>query len=206
MESERERSAEELACSAQAGSLASFEELVARFQRPLFRFLLLRAPSLEDAEELTQDSFVRAWQRIGLYDPRHRFSTWLFTLARRLAASRARRARSGATDERASELVCAVDPPALLAAREERLNLWSLARRLLGVEQCSALWLRYAEDLAVPEIARILGRRPVTVRVQLFRARARLARHLDPQAVAHLGPRAVELAGRREFGGRRCAP
>ena len=165
---------------ARAGSREDFAALVERFQAPLYGFLVLRAASAEDAEELCQDAFVRAWQRLALYDARWRFSTWLFTLARRLAASRYRRARR---EEHAPVALEAArserDGPERLASRcEESANLWALAARTLSREQRSALWLRYAEDLSPEAIGTVLSKRTATVRVILFRARERLARAL----------------------------
>jgi RNA polymerase sigma-70 factor (ECF subfamily) len=85
------------------------------------------------------------------------------------------------------------DPGGELARTEERSTLWSIADRVLESEPRSALWLRYAEDLSVPEIAKVMGRSSVSVRVMLFRARAKLGRHLEPrrteaQAVAPRAP------------------
>ncbi len=158
--------------------MRAFEELVARFEGPLFHFLHLRTRDAAAAEELAQDAFLRAWQRLERYDPRWRFSTWLFTLAKRLSASRARSRTRDETREPAVEPAIEADPAALAETRELRQDLWSLAARVLRVEEHSALWLRYGEDRSVEEIARILGRPRVSVRVLLFRARERLARHL----------------------------
>lgn len=183
--SQRDTSSEELAEQARAGSKPAFAELVARYEAPLFNFLLMRVRSAEDAEELTQDAFLRAWRKIDLYRSEWKFSTWLFTLARHLAASRQRSAPPPSAGEEAAEPSCLrPDPSGALADTEERANLWSLAERVLTPDQRSALWLRYAEDRTVPEIARILGRNGAAVRVLLFRARASLGRHLDPAAMA----------------------
>lgn len=185
---------------AQAGSRAAFAGLVARYEAPLYHFLALRTDSGAEAEELVQETFLRAWLKIDRYRSEWRFSTWLFALGRRIAATERRRARPRTDD--ASELdqmplLC--DPSGALVAREERAEIWSLAERHLTREQCSALWLKYAEDLPLGEIARVLGKSAVGVRVLLFRARAKLAQHLDP---AHddgrRRPRAAALGTRRE--------
>src|SRR6185295_16913226 len=85
-------SAEALALEAQAGSVQAFEALVARFEAPLLRFLFLRTRDAAAAEDLTQEAFLRAWKNLARYDPRWRFSTWLYTVAERLCIS-ARRSR-----------------------------------------------------------------------------------------------------------------
>ena len=83
------------------------------------------------------------------------------------------------------------DPGAAAVAAEERDNLWSLAAEVLSSDQRSALWLRYGEGLEPAEIARILAKRPSTVRVLLFRARERLANHMEDESVrAHSSTRA----------------
>jgi len=171
--------AEDLAREAQNGSREAFGELVLRLQGPLFHFLSLRIPDHGEAEELVQEAFLRAWQKLDQYDSRWRFSTWLFTVAKRLAASRARTRKPVLVhDEVLSTLSAEGEPSALVELREESDNVWLLAGRVLTVEQRSALWLRYAEDLSIEEIARILDKRRVTVRVLLFRAREALAGHL----------------------------
>jgi RNA polymerase sigma-70 factor (ECF subfamily) len=171
---------EELVRRARTGSSIDFEALVARYESPLYNFLLRRTASAEDAEEIAQDAFVRAWRKIASYDPRWSFSTWLFTLARRLAATRERTRRPRADGGDALDGVSReLDPSRALSTLEESTNLWSIVDRVLDRDQRSALWLRYAEDSSVAEIAEVLGRSAVSVRVMLYRARARLARHLE---------------------------
>jgi RNA polymerase sigma-70 factor (ECF subfamily) len=193
---------EDLIRRARSGSSAAFGELVARYESPLFNFLLRRTASAEDAEEIAQDAFVRAWQRIESYDSRWSFSTWLFTLARRLAATRSRSARPAARGQEALDLVTAKDEPGGdLTRTEERETLWSTADRILDSDQRAALWLRYAEELTVGEIAEVLGRSPVSVRVMLYRARARLAARLAPgPSGPRAGSRTAQTTGLRKVG------
>jgi len=170
---------EELACRAQAGSKECFGELVRRLDGALYNFLLMRTSNAQDAAELCQETFLRAWQKLERYSTDWKFSTWLFTMARRLAISHFRGARPTVEGEAALEGIGQdLDPARTLNAREQAGHLWSLAGRVLNPDQRSALWLRYGEDLSIDEVARVLGRGPSTVRVQLFRARERLAQHL----------------------------
>ena len=190
---------EELACRAQDGSSESFTELVERFTEPLFNFLSRRTPNEADAEELVQETFLRAWHRLDRYDSAWRFSTWIFTIAKRLAASGWRRLPSKPLEAAsAEEMPSSEDPERAISAREEDQNLWRVADRVLTEDQRSALWLRFAEDLSTDEVARILGKRPATVRVLVFRAREILVQHLPsivedglrerrPEAPARLG-------------------
>ena len=168
-----------LASRAQRGSLPCFAELVKRFEGRLFNFLVRRTATSHDAEDLTQDAFVRAWQRIEQYDPRWQFSTWLFTIANRLAITHGRRRRRevGWADGREVATVARDDPGRAVADRESCGVLWETAERILTESQKTVLWLRYAEELSNKDIARVLGRSQISVRVTLFRAREALAAH-----------------------------
>ncbi len=174
---------EELARRAQGGCRDSFEELVRRFQVPLLQFLR-RWASREDAEDLVQDTFVRAYQNLRRYRPSRRFSTWLFTIARRLSINQQRRRRPRANG-RALEVAEdeALEPGTLAAEQDNRQHLWSRAAEVLTEPQMTATWLHYVEDMPVEQIARVLGRSQVAAKVTLFRARKKLlpiARKLAP--------------------------
>jgi RNA polymerase sigma-70 factor (ECF subfamily) len=175
-------SAEALALEARRGSVPAFEELVARHEAGLFRFLFQRTRDAGAAEDLVQEAFLRAWQKLELYDPRWRFSTWLWTIASNLSVS-AHRARGKEPEAETREVELAgparePDPAQVAAQNDEGRALWDFAALVLREEERSALWLRYAEERTMDEIGAILGRPAVTTRVLLFRARARLAEAL----------------------------
>lgn len=176
----------ELAQRASGESLPAFAVLVERYDKRLRSFLRRRVRSEADLDDIVQDTFIRAWTNIARYDARWQFSTWLFTIGGRLAVSHLRkRSRqptvSGAALDHAPATSVG-DPAGAAASRETGDQLWPLAERLLSGDSLTALWLRYAEDLSIGEIARILQRSSVGVRVMLFRARERLAAHLDDGA------------------------
>jgi RNA polymerase sigma-70 factor (ECF subfamily) len=169
---------EALAIRAQKGDRDAFGELVRRFEPRLFNFLLQRVRIPDDAAELTQDALTRAWERINDYTPAWRFSTWVFTIASRMAVSHHRKHGRMKTTE---------DFDANEAPRGEEVDdatislgsrLWKLAAEELTPEQHNILWLRYAEDLSISEIASVVSKTAVGVRVALFRARQALAGHL----------------------------
>jgi RNA polymerase sigma-70 factor (ECF subfamily) len=178
-----QRTPEQLAARAAEGSLEAFGELVKRFEVRLFNFLLRRTGSRSDAEDLTQEAFVRAWERIHRYEPKWRFSTWLFTIAARLAVSHHRRRRPTLRWVEEDE----VEATPLYDREDDRnsgAKLWALAGRVLTPEQHTALWLRYAEDMSIDEIAVVLKKSQVGVRVMLFRTRQVLAEQLEREQEA----------------------
>lgn len=170
----------QLARCAQSRSMPAFTELVTRFEKRLYNFLLRRMQSPADAEDITQESFVRAWQSIERYDPKWEFSTWLFTIGRRLAANQvAKNKRAPKTLGPGLEPSHTDEPSKIAADLEQQSSLWDLVQATLNKDQQTALWLRYGENMAVQDIARVLGRTSVSVRVLLFRARQTLAERLD---------------------------
>ena len=164
---------------ARAGSLPAFTGLVKRFEGRLFNFLLRRTRCPDDAEDLAQEAFMRAWQNLDRYDARWQFSTWLFTNANRRAIAHHKRARPVLASDGLDGHPCEDGSAAhrRAADREQYRLIWDLADRLLSETQRTALWLRYAEDLSNADIAAITGRSRVSVRVTLFRAREALAAH-----------------------------
>jgi len=163
---------------ARTGDASAFEGLVRKYHTRVEHFVRRRGVGAGDVEDLAQETFLRAWRSISAFDPggRARFSTWLFTIASRVASTHLRDAR---TAERALRSIM---PTAAACAQEKvaacDVDLWGLADRVLGPETRSALWLRYAEDLSPEEIAHVLQRSGVSVRVMLMRGRARLAKEL----------------------------
>lgn len=160
---------------AKEGSDSAFSALIERYQKRLFRFLLVRCRSRADVEDVIQDTFVNAYRYIGSYDPRWSFSTWLFRIALRNAAKTSQ--REEAVDDDSSPTP--TDPLEACIAASERENLWLTARRTLSTDAYSAMWLRYAEDMSVKDIARTMRRPMSWTKVTLMRSRRRLSMEMS---------------------------
>ena len=178
---------EQLAARAQTGAAGCFEELVRRFQGPLLNFVQRRTTATgdADAEDLVQDTFVRAYQNLSRYQPPRRFNTWLYTIAYRLAVSRHRkqRARPTATSASLDHVQSGnPEPHRDLAQRESGRQLWTTAAAVLSQPQLTALWLHYVEEMSMGEIAEVMQRTAVAVRVMLHRARHKLMPHVADTA------------------------
>lgn len=157
------------------GCAESFGELVKRHQGSLYRFLVQSVGNTHDAEELTQDTFVRAYSRLHRYRETYALSTWLFAIARRLTISWFRRWR--ATVPLDGDFPAARDAPDRSAARRDGADqLWREVRAALPDQPFMALWLRYQEDMSVRDVARALGKTETHAKVILYRARSRLAK------------------------------
>jgi RNA polymerase sigma-70 factor (ECF subfamily) len=159
------------------GSDEAFAELVGRYRDGLYRYLLLRCVSRADAEDVLQDALVNAWRYLASYDARWRFSTWLYRIALRKAA----RQRPGEYVD-ADALCGGPDPLADSIERDTRENLWLTAKRVLSGDAYAAMWLHYAQDLPLAEVAAALVRARGGTKVTLIRSRHRREKEYDDVA------------------------
>lgn len=173
----------ELAGAARSGDERAFAELVHRYAAPLCRYLVMWGLSESDAEDVVQDTFIRAFRAIDRYDRRHAFSTWLYTIARRLAINHVTRRRPWAPLD-AVAAPAGPDPGTRSVERAEPGALWRFARDRLNERYFEVLWLHYGEDLEVGEVARVLGITRLHARVLLHRARTRLRALIEHEAPA----------------------
>jgi RNA polymerase sigma-70 factor (ECF subfamily) len=171
-----ELSPEELARLSAQGSVASFEQIVLRFQSQIFNFLHVFTRHRQDAEDLTQETFCKAWQGLPRYNPALSFAPWLFAIARHTAASHFRSAEPF-EELPADGGIVEENPASLLAGKDDADALWRLARTLKP-RHWEVLWFRYGEGFSVAETARAMRTNEIHVRVLLHRARAGLARRL----------------------------
>lgn len=160
----------QLIVAAQAGSADAFADLVQLYRDRLLRFLLTRCASYADAEDALQDTLINAYRYINSYDPRWRFSTWLYRIAIRNAGKLRTTDVVELGDLRDEES----DPLLQCISDSETENLWVSARRLLNDEVFAAMWLRYAEDLSVNDISAALDRSVSWTKVNLMRGRQAL--------------------------------
>ena len=170
-----------LIAAAKAGSVEAFTDLVRAYRTRLLRFLLTRCTSFADAEDVLQDTFIAAFRYLDSYDPRWRFSTWLYRIAIRNAA--ALRSRETADVVVVDDLRDEEGDPLLhCIAKSESENLWVSARRLLNDDVFAAMWLRYIEDMSVTDISTALDRSLSWTKVNLMRGRQALENELRDTA------------------------
>lgn len=164
---------------AQRGSASAFGKLVQHHHTRIFSFLLTLTRHRQDAEDLTQETFLRAWKMFHRFDPSQPLLPWLFTLARRQSIAVLRKSRP-----LPAELPFPAEPePESMPAAPW---LWEVARLELSAEAYSAVWLHYAEEMSVRQVADILGKREGNVKVLLHRSRKSLAEALRQRASRNL--------------------
>jgi RNA polymerase sigma-70 factor (ECF subfamily) len=169
----------ELARRARRGDSEGFDELVLRFHRPVYRFCwrMLRTSS---AEDLAQETFVRAFVHFDRFDPERPLLPWLFAIARRLCLDLLRRESVMA---RAAEGLVAVDPlpsPERQASVKEQVSRLEQALADLDEGPREAIVLFHVEELSYRDIAAALDVPVGTVMTWLHRGRAELRKTFEP--------------------------
>lgn len=161
---------------AQRGEGRAFSELVARYQDRVYRFLLRLSRSPEDAMDLTQETFIRAYQGIGGWRPDALFRTWLFRIARNLAFDRLRHDKIVEFVDLDDDMELpdtAAGPDAALETAQ-RYHLLEAALERLPGQYREIILLREIEGMSYEEIAHVLDLNAGTVKSRLARARASL--------------------------------
>ena len=185
----------ELVAQALKGEEAAYAELLERFRRPIFSLIYRMVRDRELAEDLAQESFVKAFNNLDSYKPSYRFSSWLFKIANNHAIDHLRRARlktisihgsPHATDAQREEetrivLEASGETPEQEVVALELGGEIETAISRLRPEYQTAVILRHIESRPYEEIAEIMDVPIGTVKTFLHRARAELR-----EGLAHL--------------------
>ncbi|MEX1044788.1 MAG: sigma-70 family RNA polymerase sigma factor [Chthoniobacterales bacterium] len=159
------------------GDEAAFRELVESTEDRVFGTIVKMLGGVEGAEDLAQKVYLRIWQARKRYRPTAKFSTWMFSITRRLVLNERRgRARRGAVFYDPSPDEPSRDPgggpsPAAEAQASELARVIDAALADLPEEQRTAMILRRYEEMPYEEIAAVLGTTVPAVKSLLFRAR-----------------------------------
>jgi RNA polymerase sigma-70 factor (ECF subfamily) len=186
------RTDQEIVALARGGEEAAYRELVRRYERPLFSLLYRMVRDRELAEDLAQETFVKALNAIESYRPEFKFSSWIFKIANNAAIDHLRRRELDTLSLEGSphaETPEAVEATALQIGDRQESPLEEVEARELGgeieaaiarlrPEYRSCILLRHVEGRAYEAIAEILGLPLGTVKTYIHRARNELRREL----------------------------
>ncbi|MEY2878744.1 MAG: hypothetical protein RLZZ15_1124 [Verrucomicrobiota bacterium] len=159
--------------AAAAGDTRAFGELVRAHQGRVFNFLRQMLRHQQDAEDLAQQTFLKAHRNLARFDHNRPIVNWLLTIARNTALNHFRDQKKW--DEIPADAASAEPSPARQAEqREQTENLWARARAILGPREYEVMWLRFAEEMSTRETAATVGLTETHVKVIIFRARQAL--------------------------------
>lgn len=171
----------ELVDSARNGDDEAFATLVGRYAESLFALVRRIVGSREEAEEVVQDTFVKAWQNLRRFDGRSSFSTWLWRIACNTAltaAGRHKRNKTAVTagDERLWERIPDSEVEEFFADDADDMRIGDLRTAIAALEPKERIFvtLFYFEERPMTECARILGITENNAKVTLHRIRKKL--------------------------------
>jgi len=175
---------EVLARQAKGGDTKAFEELFERYKKRILNFVYRLIGNKETAEEVTQETFIKLYKNLDIYDPSKKFTSWLYTIARNLAKNALRDRKYFADISLEKEILkgdkalrlkdVIADPgmsPASIAEDEELAEQAQKVLTLLPVKYREVIALYTVEKLTYKEIAGILGCSIANVSIRLNKAK-----------------------------------
>lgn len=179
----------ELVQQALAGSQAAYRDLVSRYATPAVNLATRMVRDRALAEDLAQEGFARAFERLATYDQQRRFVSWFFQILHNVTIDYLRRKHLPTVSLDDLQEAGALPPAAVSTADspEAQAEQAALARALdvalarIRPEYREAVVLCYREELSIEEVAEIMSLPSGTVKTYLFRARKELAQILSAQ-------------------------
>jgi len=172
---------------ARAGDRQAFQSLVEQHSRDVFRLAFRITRNEMDAEDAVQESFLKAYQKLGGFDGRSSFGTWLYRITANASIDvlRRRRREEGRSDslddETAQSRRLATDDPApdrLLFSTEVKARVRIALDELSDMER-AAFAMRHFENFPMAEISRVLGLTESATKQAVFRAVKKVRRTLE---------------------------
>jgi RNA polymerase sigma-70 factor (ECF subfamily) len=178
---------EELVAAFQGGDAAAFDVLVRRWERKIQGAVYRMLRSEEEAQDVCQEAFLKAFRGLGTFRGQARFSSWLYQIALNLCRDRMRRkkGKTWVSLDEIGETAQAARGPSVL----ELVETGDLSRRVVAAmsalpeEQREVIVLKEYEGRTFPEIAEILDVPVSTVKTRLYRGLTQLRRRLEKQGV-----------------------
>ncbi len=161
---------QQLIAKAQQGATNCFNQLVASYQARLYSYLLARCQNSHDADDVLQETFISAFKYLNSYDAQWQFSTWLFTIARRILSKLKKVYHISIDAISGHQYMTEADPFAV-----DQNNIWRLIKQDLKPQNYDVLWFFYVEQLSIKEIAHIMNQSDSWVKTNLHRSKMKLS-------------------------------
>lgn len=163
------------------GDNSAFDELVERYEGPLFNAAYRITGSVDDAMDATQAAFVKAFEKLDTFNPEYRFFSWIYRIVVNQSLNLVGRRREEPGLD--GELPATIRSPEVVFDGDEKARALELALLELSPEQRTVILLKHLEGFSYQEIGKLLGVSEKTVKSRLFTARRRLRLILNQRGV-----------------------
>jgi RNA polymerase sigma-70 factor (ECF subfamily) len=166
------------------GEPSLYADLVKRYQNFVFTIALRYTPAREDAEEIAQDVFVKAYRSLADFRGHSKFSTWLYTIVTTTCITFLRKKKLEVHSLDNEKVFEAADSQnsafrANQVEQKSKAQMVNQAIKLLSTDDARIITLFYQGEQSLEEIGQIIGAEPNTVKVKLHRARQRLKEKME---------------------------
>ncbi len=173
------------------GDSQAYAELVKRYQNFVFTIILRYTKTREDAEEISQDVFVKAYRSLADFRGDSKFSTWLYTIVNTTSITFLRKKKldtHSLDNEKVFEAADSQDSGfrANQVEQKSKLQMVNEAIQLLSPDDAKLITLFYKGEQSLDEIGQIMGIDPNTAKVKLHRARVRLKEKMEKHFAAEV--------------------
>jgi RNA polymerase sigma-70 factor (ECF subfamily) len=156
----------------------AFGELYKRYVEQVFRYLFSRIGNVHEAEDVTAQTFLAAFEAFDKFRQEGHFASWIFTIAHNKAMDHFRQRKNAPSIDEAAEMSAEIDPLSEVIQTEQSANLAKLIQ-VLPEKERELLRLRFLADMSYPEIAHFLHRNEAAVKKSIYRLLARLHSQLE---------------------------
>ncbi|NRA92219.1 MAG: sigma-70 family RNA polymerase sigma factor [Psychroserpens sp.] len=175
------------------GDTNAFAVLVDRYKDLVFTLALRMLKNREEAEEVAQDTFIKAFRKLDKFKGDSKFSTWIYRVAYNTCLDRIKKNRKHLNDVTIDEFtinqVVSIDNVLNTIEKKERNQMIKACIDKLSQEESFLLTLYYFDDLSLDEISEVVGMNNNAIKVKLFRSRKKLAtllkQHLEPEMIEY---------------------
>jgi len=152
------------------GNVHAFNKLVERWQERIYRFAFRYFSSYDEATEITQKTFIRAYKKLHTLDDATKFSSWIYRVANNLCLDETKRAgRRKSTDlTELNRQIAAIDTPDSTLQQKELSSVLQMALLHLPAEQRTVIIMKEYESLTFREIAEILDEPENTIKSRMY--------------------------------------
>jgi RNA polymerase sigma-70 factor (ECF subfamily) len=161
-----------------AGDVSAFERIILRYERRVLSVAWRLLGKLEDAQDASQEVFLRAFRYLHRFDPRRPFEPWLMKMTVNVCHDLGKKRRQQPESARDPDTIRATGSPHHDLQAEEQKKMLYKALQELPAKERAAIVLRDIEGLSTAEVAEILGSSEPTVRSQISTARLKIRKSL----------------------------